>query len=173
MFDFRLMKREMVTTQPGQVTIATSSSCFFPPRRPPFLIADAAKLRQSVKYILLGTLSDSIFATFWILKCWRLYLAVFTVFAKSNNNYGFLFLSSHDDHIHLLTALKVSWVSLFCVTQYLGLVVMEKLQWALPAQEFLSPLLAMSVVEGIEYLVYLEYLVDTSTAELVFPAGGR
>ena len=50
---------------------------------------------------------------------------------------------------------------------------MEKLQWALPAQEFLSPLLAMSVVEGIEYLVYLEYLVDTSIAELVFPAGGR
>ena len=50
---------------------------------------------------------------------------------------------------------------------------MEKLQWALPTQEFLSPLLAMSVVEGIEYLVYLEYLVDTSTAELVFPAGGR
>ena len=87
--------------------------------------------------------------------------------------FDFLFLSSHDDHIHLLTALKVSWVSLFCVTQYLGLVVMEKLQWALPAQEFLSPLLAMSVVEGIEYLVYLEYLVDTSTAELVFPAGGR
>lgn len=95
------MKREMVTTQPGQVTIATSSSCFFPPRRPPFLIADAARLRQSVQYIFTGKSIRQYLCHILHSQMLAPIFGCFHCLCKIKQQlFGFLFLSSHDDHIY-------------------------------------------------------------------------